>query len=175
MPLDAAPPTVKTARAAAVDRLTLQTAQVLTPLLAPGARLCVGLSGGIDSVVLLHVVVALAPRYQWQVSALHVNHQLHPDAPAWARFCRALCRARAVPLRVVKVTVPRGDSIEAAARARLPRGHLRQPDPHRGRHLGRRSASLSGLVPRRGRFLLGRDVQSDPGIVGDLGALTSDN
>ncbi len=89
---------------------------VLGALAAPGARLCVGLSGGVDSVVLLDLLAALAPRHQWQVSAIHVNHQLSPNADAWSRFCRRLCRDRGIPLRVVKVTVPRGDSVEAAAR-----------------------------------------------------------
>lgn len=79
-------------------------------------RLCVGLSGGIDSMVLLDVVTALAPRYQWRLSAIHVNHQLSPHAATWAAFCRRECRARGVPLRVVKVDVMRGNSTEAAAR-----------------------------------------------------------
>jgi len=48
---------------------------------------------------------------------IHVNHQLNPHAAEWARFCRRLCRDRGVPLRVVKVNVPRGNSIEAVARA----------------------------------------------------------
>ena len=91
--------------------------QALAACVDRGARLCVGLSGGVDSVVLLDVVSALAPRYGWQVSALHVNHQLSAHAAKWATFCRRLCRERGVPLRVVKVTVARGDSIEAAARA----------------------------------------------------------
>lgn len=88
----------------------------LSPWLETGARLCVGFSGGVDSVVLLHVLSVIAPRHAWQLSAIHVNHQLNPRAGQWARFCREFCRQRGVPLRVVKVTVARGDSIEAAAR-----------------------------------------------------------
>lgn len=107
--------------------LPRHTARVLGALVAPGERLCVALSGGVDSVVLLDLLVALAPRFRWQLSAIHVNHQLSPNAAAWTRFCRQLCRERGVPLRVIRVTVPRGDSTEAAARAARYAAYRRQP------------------------------------------------
>lgn len=51
------------------------------------------------------------------LSALHVHHGLSPNADAWAAFCRKLCRAWRVPLKVSKVKVtPRGKGPEAAAR-----------------------------------------------------------
>lgn len=80
------------------------------------ARFVVGLSGGIDSVVLLHLLVRrlrLPPR---RISAIHVNHQLSPQAAGWASFCRRWCRELGIRLRVVKVLVQRGNSTEAAAR-----------------------------------------------------------
>lgn len=82
-----------------------------------GASLVVGLSGGIDSVVLLHLLargLRLPPR---RLSAIHVNHQLNPQAPGWASFCRRLCRQLGIRLRVVKVEVKRGNSTEGAARS----------------------------------------------------------
>ncbi|HXV07878.1 MAG TPA: ATP-binding protein, partial [Burkholderiales bacterium] len=57
-----------------------------------GRRVAVGLSGGIDSVVLLHLLRALRPREGFRLEALHVHHGLSPRADAWARFCRTLCR-----------------------------------------------------------------------------------
>ena len=102
-------------------------AHTLDAHITRGARLCVGLSGGVDSVVLLDVLHALAPSHGWQLSAIHVNHQLSPYAAEWARFCRQRCRALGVPLRVVKVTVARGDSIEAAARAARYAAYRAQP------------------------------------------------
>ena len=80
-------------------------------------RVVVGLSGGVDSVVLLDVLSRIAKRRQFDLAALHVNHQISPNAGRWAAFCRAACRARGIPLRVVRVEVKGGDSLEAAARA----------------------------------------------------------
>jgi len=130
--LDAKPSMSKSVRksGAASDGWVRQAEQVLASQVTRGARLCLGLSGGVDSVVLLHLLFAIAPRHQWRVSAIHVNHQLSPNASQWARFCRQLCRERGVPLRVVKVNVPRGDSIEAAARMARYAAYRKQPAEH---------------------------------------------
>jgi tRNA(Ile)-lysidine synthase len=83
-----------------------------------GRRVAVALSGGVDSVVLLDVLRRLARRHGFRLSAVHVHHGLSPQADAWARFCRALCRKWKVPLSVRRVEVHRrGRGLEAAARA----------------------------------------------------------
>ena len=82
-----------------------------------GKRVAVGLSGGVDSVVLLGLLRAAAPRLGLRLSAVHVHHGLSPNADAWARFCRKLCRDQGVPLTVRRVKVRKsGRGIEAAAR-----------------------------------------------------------
>ncbi len=82
----------------------------------PGARVVAGLSGGIDSVVLLHALKSAAMKARCELAALHVNHQINPAAGKWARSCQAYCRKLGVPLTIVKVKVPRAASVEAAAR-----------------------------------------------------------
>ena len=82
-----------------------------------GDRLVAGLSGGIDSVVLLDLLRRASRGGGFTLTAVHVNHQINPAANAWAKFCRALCRDHAIPLMVKKVEVKKGDSLEAAARA----------------------------------------------------------
>jgi len=78
-----------------------------------GKRILVGLSGGVDSVVLLHGLSRALPG----VRAAHINHRLSPNAERWARFCRRLCRRLGVPLTVRRVRVAkRGQGLEAAAR-----------------------------------------------------------
>ena len=88
----------------------------LEPRLTPGERLCVALSGGCDSVVLLHALCQLD--LPVALSALHVHHGLSPHADEWAAFCTRLCAVLDVPLVVRRVDVPRdsGVGLEAAAR-----------------------------------------------------------
>ncbi len=87
--------------------------------LTPGTRLAVALSGGVDSVVLLHLLHDLQTQFHFSLSAIHVNHQISPHASAWADFCVALCAKWAVPLTVKTIRVPRRskNGLEAAARA----------------------------------------------------------
>jgi tRNA(Ile)-lysidine synthase len=96
--------------------LAAHVADCLKKVVEPGQRLMLGLSGGVDSIVLLDVLARIARRLRFVLSAVHVNHQLSPNAASWARFCRRACRARGVSCRVVTVSVERGNSIEGAAR-----------------------------------------------------------
>jgi tRNA(Ile)-lysidine synthase len=91
----------------------------LDRLVAGGSRVCVGLSGGLDSVVLLDLLDHLAAERGLVLSAIHVHHGLSAHADDWVAHCRALCTSLGVPLRVERVQVPRdsGEGIEAAARA----------------------------------------------------------
>ena len=80
-------------------------------------RWCVALSGGMDSVALLHFL-----RYSLNTTlpmiALHVNHHLQSSADAWQAFCVDLCEQWQIPLHVLSVDViqDKGDSLEANAR-----------------------------------------------------------
>lgn len=98
-------------------------------LVPAGSRVLVGLSGGMDSVVLLHLLQQLAPRYSWQISALHVHHGISRNADGWAAFCTALCARYATPLQVEHVDIAplRGHGIEAAARKLRYLAFSRQP------------------------------------------------
>ena len=72
-----------------------------------------------DSVVLLHLLQSIAPRFQWQLSALHVHHGISLNADAWAEFCIRLCAQYDIPLQVEHVDItPLRDEhgVEAAAR-----------------------------------------------------------
>ena len=52
----------------------------------------VALSGGVDSIVLLHLIVSLRDRYPLILKAVHVNHQLSPHANEWEAHCKTICR-----------------------------------------------------------------------------------
>lgn len=56
-------------------------------LLACGDVVLVGVSGGVDSMVLLHVLHQLAPKHRWKLVVAHFNHLLRgKDAHADERF-----------------------------------------------------------------------------------------
>ncbi len=82
-----------------------------------GKRVAVGLSGGLDSVALLHALHALAPRLGYKLSAIHVNHGLSPNAGDWQRFCTDLCLESGIPCKAVRVKLRKQHrGLEAAAR-----------------------------------------------------------
>ena len=98
--------------------LTRHVRARLAAVIQPKSRLCVGLSGGRDSVVLLHVIVQCRVELDVALTAIHINHQISPHADSWAAFCAKLCATLVVPLHIKRVSVPRasGKGLEAAAR-----------------------------------------------------------
>lgn len=82
-----------------------------------GKKTAVALSGGLDSVVLLHLLVRAGKRAGFVPEALHIHHGLSPRADDWADFCQNYCDMLGVGLETVKVCVEKnGLGIEAAAR-----------------------------------------------------------
>jgi len=53
-------------------------------------KICVSLSGGLDSIVLLHILHQIA-REQIYLRAIHFNHNLTDDSHSWAQFCKKIC------------------------------------------------------------------------------------
>ena len=98
--------------------LTKRVAALIAPLLPERSSILIGLSGGVDSVLLLHLLHKFAPRYSWQLSALHVHHGISPNADAWANFCADLCARQHIPLHIEHVDIAplRAQGLEAAAR-----------------------------------------------------------
>ncbi|MFJ7883823.1 tRNA lysidine(34) synthetase TilS [Pseudomonas sp. NPDC096917] len=77
----------------------------------------VAFSGGLDSTVLLHLLVKLRQTHSLPaLTAVHVHHGLQAAADAWPAHCQALCDALSVPLQVFRVQVQAGASLERAAR-----------------------------------------------------------
>ena len=86
--------------------------------IAESSPVCVGLSGGLDSVVLLHLLVKLQPQYRYQLSALYVHHGISPYADKWLAFCEQLCKSLSVPFSFVRLAPlnPASKGLENAAR-----------------------------------------------------------
>jgi tRNA(Ile)-lysidine synthase len=77
----------------------------------------IAFSGGLDSTVLLHLLADLAKNQSLPaLNAIHVHHGLQAAAEAWPEHCRSMCESLGVPLRVIRVQVQPGASLERAAR-----------------------------------------------------------
>ena len=105
--------------AAPFDPQTLETSlRELVPDY-PNTRLCVAVSGGVDSMALLHAAQTLAsaePRVR--LRAIHVDHGLQRDSRQWAAACRTQCGTLGVSLQVLelRLQIAKGESVEAEAR-----------------------------------------------------------
>ena len=91
-------------------------------MLDPGGRVIVALSGGGDSVCLLHLLASCREELEIQLLAVHVHHGIRGDeAGRDASFARALCERLGVPFILRREDVPelaarRGLSLEEAGR-----------------------------------------------------------
>ena len=97
-----------------------------------GARLVIGLSGGADSVALLHVLHSLQKEFAWDsLTAVHIHHGLRgAAADEDARFAEGFCADLGIPCIVKHYDV----------RARKKRGGFCAMPP-----FGRRQARMASL------------------------------
>nr|WP_226296992.1 tRNA lysidine(34) synthetase TilS [Pectobacterium versatile] len=74
-------------------------------------------SGGLDSSVLLHLLVVLRQRSGLPIRAAYIHHGLNPLADSWAEHCCQQCERWLVPFASLPVKVEaQNGGIEAAAR-----------------------------------------------------------
>lgn len=92
--------------------------QILQTHIQPGQHLAVALSGGVDSVVLLHILARLSDMMHFSLSAVHVHHGISRNAGLWSQFCCNLCHSLDVPIYVAYLQIRKenGLSLEAVAR-----------------------------------------------------------
>jgi len=92
----------------------------LAPVGAGRVRCAVAWSGGLDSTVLMHLMVLLRKQHPRRLvlRALHVDHHLQSAAGGFHAHCRNLARRWRVPLSILDVQVRSGPgvSLEEAAR-----------------------------------------------------------
>ena len=88
----------------------------------PGQRIGVAVSGGADSVCLLHVLRELAPRWELRLAVLHLDHGLRGEESRQdAEFVRAMAADLGLPfeLRRAELAASPGNLEQAAREARL--------------------------------------------------------
>lgn len=91
--------------------------------LATSARrqpLVIAVSGGVDSVALLHALAQLAPGWHIDLHVAHIDHALRPDSAKDAAWVRALAAQMQAPFHIIRLdgAALRRDpaGLEAAAR-----------------------------------------------------------
>ncbi|MBD0384563.1 tRNA lysidine(34) synthetase TilS [Paenibacillus sedimenti] len=76
-------------------------------LIHPGDGVVVAVSGGPDSVALLHVLFALSDRYGWKLIVAHVNHRFRgAESDAEAVFVADLASHMGLPHEIGDIDVP---------------------------------------------------------------------
>jgi tRNA(Ile)-lysidine synthase len=78
----------------------------------------IALSGGIDSMVLLHLLHQLQKKNRFILNAMHVHHGLSQNADNWVKFCEKLCMKLSVPLDVEYIQLPHKKSLGIEGEAR---------------------------------------------------------
>ena len=90
-------------------------------LVVPGDHILVAVSGGPDSVALLHLLRLFSEPLNLHLYAAHLDHAMRPESPFDAAFVEKLCRQWGVPLETTRIDVPalaakQRQNIEEAAR-----------------------------------------------------------
>jgi tRNA(Ile)-lysidine synthase len=73
-------------------------------------KLVLALSGGVDSVVLLHILK------DFKVRAIHINHNINKDSKKWEKFCQNLCDDLNIELQTFSVVIDNDNNLEEKAR-----------------------------------------------------------
>lgn len=81
---------------------------------APPGALLLAFSGGLDSSLLLHLLVDAGLGSRLRV--VHINHQLQSHSADWAAHCEQVVAGLSLPCKVVPVQVDLGKGVEAGAR-----------------------------------------------------------
>lgn len=81
----------------------------------PANKIWLGLSGGLDSMVLLHLLARFKPKHK-TLHAIHVHHGLQEQADSWVIHCQSFCERLDVPLDVKQIKLEGVRNLEAQAR-----------------------------------------------------------
>lgn len=128
------------------NSLLCDTKEVLLAHIKQGNHLTIALSGGIDSIVLLHVLATLSKQLQFTLSAVHVSHGISSNSALWSRFCCNLCHSYGISIYVAYLQIKKesGISLEAIAREERYRifGHMQADYVVLAQHLDDQAETL---------------------------------
>jgi len=73
-------------------------------LIPDNSRIIIALSGGPDSVFLLHYLDTIKTTHNLTVVAAHLDHEWRPDSGNDVQFCHTLCEKRGIPFVTRKIS-----------------------------------------------------------------------
>ena len=79
---------------------------IIDTLTPETSRLLIAVSGGVDSVVLLHALQSLAGSLNFSLQVAHLNHQIRPESADDAAFVKDLCAQWDIPCFIETCDVP---------------------------------------------------------------------
>ncbi|WP_277891186.1 tRNA lysidine(34) synthetase TilS [Enterococcus lactis] len=80
------------------------------------SRILAAVSGGVDSMVLLHLLLQAQRQIGFSLGVVHINHQLREESAEEAAYLRSYCEKKNLPLYVSVWEDPAKTAIETAAR-----------------------------------------------------------
>jgi tRNA(Ile)-lysidine synthase len=81
-------------------------------------EILLGLSGGLDSCVLLHLLANMQTQLDFKLKAIHVHHGISPYADDWLNFCKQKCKLLDIEFDAVKVKINKKGSLGIEGEAR---------------------------------------------------------
>ena len=81
-------------------------------------EILLGLSGGLDSCVLLHLLANMQTQLDFKLKAIHVHHGLSSSADDWLNFCKQKCKLLDIEFDAVKVKINEKGSLGIEGEAR---------------------------------------------------------
>jgi len=76
----------------------------------------IGVSGGVDSMVLLYIISQNLNKFRCNLSVVTVNHNINANSDAWAEFAAKQCMQMGIPGYTFTVNVNPNGNLENAAR-----------------------------------------------------------
>lgn len=75
-------------------------------LLPSCSKVLVALSGGVDSMALLNILLSLSKRLNIEIEAAHFNHKIRSESDLDEKFVFQYCRQKGIPLHIGREDVP---------------------------------------------------------------------
>lgn len=70
-----------------------------------GTAFLVAYSGGVDSSVLLHMLHSAKSNYRFSLTALHIDHGIHPQSGSWLEYCSEFCHSLGIKFKSTQLSL----------------------------------------------------------------------